>query len=47
MQDLRVRFAAAADTGYRAQLADAGGNELGVAVPLTPCLTEDDYEDLR
>ena len=46
MQDLRVLFAAT-DTGYRAQLADTGGNELGVAVPLIPFLNEDDYEDLR
>jgi tetratricopeptide (TPR) repeat protein len=47
VQDLRVLFAAATGTGFRAQLADAGGNELGVAVPLTPFLTEDDHEDLR
>jgi len=46
MQDLRVLFTAAADTGYRAQFADAEGIELGVAVPFTPFLTEDDYEDL-
>jgi tetratricopeptide (TPR) repeat protein len=46
MHDLRVLFAAA-DTGYRVHLADAGGHELGVAVPFTPFLTEDDYEDLR
>src|SRR5262245_51036243 len=47
MQDLRVLFAAAADTGYRAQLADARGRRLGVEVPFTPFLSEDDYEDLR
>jgi tetratricopeptide (TPR) repeat protein len=46
MHELRVLFAAA-DTGYCAQLSDAGGNELGVAVPFTPFLTENDYEDLR
>jgi tetratricopeptide (TPR) repeat protein len=33
--------------GYRAQLADARGRRLGVEVPFTPFLTEDDYEDLR
>ncbi len=47
MQDLRILFAAAADTGYRAQLADAKGRRLGVEAPFTPFLTEDDYEDLR
>jgi hypothetical protein len=47
MQDLRVLFEAAADTGYRAQLADIEGRRLGVAVPFTPFLTESDYEDLR
>jgi tetratricopeptide (TPR) repeat protein len=47
MQDLRILFAAAEETGYRAQLADAGGRTLGVEVPFTPFLTEEDYEDLR
>ncbi len=47
MQDLRILFDIAADTGYQAQLADAKGRRLGVAVPFTPFLTEDDYEDLR
>jgi hypothetical protein len=46
MNDLRVLFAAA-DIGYRAQLADAKGRRLGVEVPFTPFLSEDDYEDLR
>jgi tetratricopeptide (TPR) repeat protein len=46
MHDLRVFFAAG-ETDYHARLSDAGGNELGVAVPFTPFLTEDDYEDLR
>lgn len=47
MNELRVLFANAADTGYRAQLADAAGNKRGVEVPFTPFLTPDDYEDLR
>jgi len=47
MNELRVLFTATAGTGYRARLADAAGTELGVAVPFTPFLTEDDYEDLR
>lgn len=47
MQDLRILFDTAAGTGYQAQLADARGRRLGVAVPFTPFLTEDDYEDLR
>jgi len=47
MNELRVLFDVAADTGYRAQLADAGGRRLGVAVPFTPFLAEDDYDDLR
>ena len=46
MKELRVIFTAA-DKSYRAQLTDADGNTLGVEVPLTPFLTEDDYEDLR
>jgi hypothetical protein len=46
MQDLRVLFAAA-ETGYRAQLADGRDRRLGVEVPFTPFLTEADYEDLR
>ena len=50
MNDLRILFTS--DTpgeaaGYRAQLADAKGRRLGVEVPFTPFLTEDDYEDLR
>lgn len=47
MNELRVLFDPAPDTGYRAQLADAGGRRLGVEVPFTPFLSEDDYEDLR
>src|SRR6476620_9660775 len=47
MNELRVRFAFAADTGYRARLADSNGNELGLEVPFTPFLSEDDYEGLR
>jgi tetratricopeptide (TPR) repeat protein len=53
MHDLRLLFApaipaeATAATGYLAQLADARGRRLGVEVPFTPFLTEDDYEDLR
>ncbi len=47
MNDLRLLFVPADDTGYRAQLADADGRRLGVEVPFTPFLTEDDYEDLR
>jgi len=47
MNELRVLFANAADTGYRAQLSDAKGRRLGVEVPFTPFLTADDYEDLR
>lgn len=46
MNEIRVLFAAA-DGSYRAQLADAGGARLGVEVPFTPSLSEDDYEDLR
>jgi tetratricopeptide (TPR) repeat protein len=46
MSELRVRFEAAEDKGYLAQLSDADGKP-GVAVPFTPFLTEDDYEDLR
>jgi hypothetical protein len=47
MNDLRVLFNAAAGTGYRAWLTDAGGRRRGVEVPFTPFLTEEDYEDLR
>lgn len=47
MNELRVLFDAAADTGYRAQLADATGRRLFVEVPFAPFLTDDDYEDLR
>jgi hypothetical protein len=47
MNDLRVLFDPAADGSYRAQLADTKGHRLGVEVPFTPFLTEDDYEDLR
>jgi hypothetical protein len=46
MSELRVRFEAADGKGYLAQLSDADGT-LGVAVPFTPFLTEDDYEELR
>jgi len=47
INELRVLFAGAAGTGYRAQLADARGRRLGVEVPFPPFLTDDDYEDLR
>ena len=47
MKELRVIFAPTADQSYRAGLTDADGNRLGVEVPLTPFLTEDDYENLR
>ena len=47
MNELRILFADAPDQGYRAQLADARDRRLGVEVPFTPFLTEDDYEDLR
>lgn len=47
MRELRVIFAPTADQSYRAGLSDADGNRLGVEVPLTPFLSEDDYEDLR
>ena len=46
MKELRVLFAAE-DKGYRARLADADGTTLGVEVPFTPFLTDDDYENLR
>ncbi len=46
MNELRVLFAAAADTGYRARLANADGN-VGAEAPFTPFLAEDAYEDLR
>jgi hypothetical protein len=47
MNDLRVLFNPTADGSYRSQLADAEDNNLGVEVPFTPFLTENDYEDLR
>jgi len=47
MADLRLLFTPAADTVYRAHLADARGRRLGVEVPFTPFLSDDDYEDLR
>src|SRR5437764_15186335 len=47
MKELRVRFQAASGNGYLCRLADAAGRTLGVEVPFTPFLTEDDYEDLR
>jgi tetratricopeptide (TPR) repeat protein len=47
MNDLRVLFDVAADKSYRAQLADAKNRRLGVEVPFTSFLSEDDYEDLR
>src|SRR5436305_12599480 len=46
MRDLRILFTPA-DPGYRAHLADAEGNRLGVEVPFTPFLEESDYDDLR
>jgi hypothetical protein len=46
MGDLRVLFDVAEDTDYRAWLADAGGHKVGVEVPFTPFLSEEDYEGL-
>ena len=45
MNELRVLFTAE-DKGYRAGLADADGTKVGVEVPFTPFLTDDDYENL-
>src|SRR5438270_430670 len=47
MQDLRVTFESASDKSYQARLTDAGGTALGVEVPITPFLSEKDYDDLR
>ena len=50
MSDLRILFEPTTPGGaasYRAQLADAQGRRLGVPVPFTPFLSEDDYEALR
>jgi hypothetical protein len=48
MNELRVLFAPASpDSGYLARFVDAQGRRIGVEVPFTPFLTEDDYEDLR
>jgi tetratricopeptide (TPR) repeat protein len=47
MPDLRILFGSASDGGYRAHLADSEDNRLGVEVPFTPFLDDDDYEDLR
>ena len=47
MKDLRVLFAPSTEQAYIAHLADADGSLLGVEVPFTPSLEEDDYEDLR
>jgi deoxyribonuclease V len=41
MKDLRILFTAA-NPGYLAHLADAEGNRLGVEVPFTPFLDDDD-----
>ncbi len=46
MNELRVLLAVADSGGYSVQIADADGN-VGVEVPFTPSLAEDDYEDLR
>jgi tetratricopeptide (TPR) repeat protein len=47
MKDLRVTFRSGVDVSYLAQLTDAGGTDLGVEVPFTPFLADEDYEDLR
>jgi tetratricopeptide (TPR) repeat protein len=47
MKDLRVLFTPSTEQAYIAHLADADGSPLGVEVPFTPFLEEDDYEDLR
>jgi tetratricopeptide (TPR) repeat protein len=47
VNDLRILFEPAEGETWRAQLADARGRRLGVAVPFTPFLAEEDYEDLR
>lgn len=47
MNELRIVFATATDTSYRACLTDVEGHELGVEVPLAPFLSEEDYEGLR
>ena len=47
MNELRLLFTPAEDASYHVHLADVDGATLGVEVPLTPFLSEDDYEDLR
>lgn len=47
MNELRLLFDPSADGSYVAHLADIEGKRLGVPAPLTPFLSEEDYEDLR
>jgi tetratricopeptide (TPR) repeat protein len=47
MNELRLLFTPNQDASYSTHLSDVDGRELGVEVPLTPFLTDADYEDLR
>lgn len=47
MQEIRLLFAPADGNGYRVSLTDGEGKSLGVEVPFTPFLTDDDYDNLR
>jgi hypothetical protein len=47
MQEIRILFSPAAGNGHRASLTDGNGKSVGVEVPFTPFLTDDDFDNLR
>jgi len=47
MQEIRVLFSPAAGNGHHVSFTDGAGNGIGVEVPFTPFLTDDDYDNLR
>ena len=47
MQEIRVLFSPAAGNGHHVSLTDGDGNGIGVEVPFTPFLTDDDFDNLR
>jgi tetratricopeptide (TPR) repeat protein len=47
MQEIRILFSPAAGNGHRVSLTDGEGNGVGIEVPFTPFLTDEDFDNLR
>ena len=47
MHDIRIHFTPSAGNGQLVSLTDGNGQPIGIALPFTLALTDDDYAKLR